>query len=77
MNFCFLGARHAKYVGRNIEALCLNQFCRGKAISNTHSESVYIALGTQHAKRMCHFISSFVDCPAVPHLCTLSHKRHD
>jgi hypothetical protein len=40
------------YVYRNIEALSCNYFCSGKAISITHCECVFVALGIQHAMRL-------------------------
>jgi hypothetical protein len=41
-----------------------------------HILSVFVALITQHAKRMRRIELSFVACPTVPYLLTLSHKRH-
>jgi hypothetical protein len=48
-----------------------------KTISIMYCECVFVALGTQHAKRMRPIILSSVVCPAVQHSSTLSHKRHD
>ena len=36
-----------------------------------------VALVAQHAKRIRRIILSSVTYPAVPHISTLSHKRHD
>jgi hypothetical protein len=60
----------------------LNRFratkcCSGKSTSNAYSESVFVALGTLHAKRMRSIILSSVACPALLYFSTLSHKRHD
>jgi hypothetical protein len=46
--------------------LSLNNFCRGKSISITYSECVYVALVIQHAKRMRRIKLSAVACLAVP-----------
>jgi len=45
------------YVKRNTEALSYNHCCTGKSVSITYSESVFVALGTQHEMRMCHIIN--------------------
>ena len=39
-----------------------------------HILIVSVALGIQHAMRMCHIILSYVACLAVPHFSTLPHK---
>jgi len=38
---------------------------------------VFVVLFIEHAVRMCHIILSFVACPALQYLSTLSHKWHD
>jgi hypothetical protein len=62
---------------RSIEARSRNHCCRGKAISITYCECVYVALVIQHAKRMRSIILLSVACLVVPYFPTLSHKRHD
>jgi len=54
--FEIVKTRQAMYGKRNIEALWCNHCCSGKAISFTHSECVYVALGIQHAIRM-HYVA--------------------
>ena len=44
--------RQFMYVSLNIEARSCNQGCSGKAISITHYEGVFLALGIQHAMHM-------------------------
>ena len=51
---------------RNTEARLLNRCCRGKAISIAYSESVFVALVIQHARRLRRTILSSVACLAVP-----------
>ena len=49
---------HTMYVQRNIEALSLNHCCVWKAIIITGYESVFEALGIQHANHMRHIVIS-------------------
>jgi hypothetical protein len=44
------------YVYCDIEGRLRNRCCSGKAISNTQSENVFVALGIQHAMCMRHFV---------------------
>jgi hypothetical protein len=44
------------YLYRNIGALLCNHCLRGKAISATYSECVFLALGIQHAMHMYCYI---------------------
>ena len=62
---------------RKIEGCSRNHCCSGKTITIIHSECLFVALVTQHAKRMSHIILSPMACLAPPYLSTLSHKRLD
>jgi len=42
-----------------------------------YSKCVSVALGIQHAMRLCRIIFSSVACRDVQYIPTLSHKRHD
>jgi len=64
------------YVQCTIQAPSSNNGYRGKAISITHSECVFVTLVMQHAKRMHPSMFSFVACPALVHVSTLFHKLH-
>jgi hypothetical protein len=44
------------YVQRNNEARSSNDCCGGKAIRIAYCECVFVALGIQHATRMCHTV---------------------
>jgi hypothetical protein len=64
----FKALQHRQYTyKRNIEALSRNNFCRGKTISITNSECVFLALVIHHAMRMRCTILSPVVCVAVPY----------
>jgi hypothetical protein len=65
------------YVECNIEARSRDHYCRGKAITITHSECVFVVLAIRHGKRMRHITLSSVACPTLPYFATLFHKRHD
>jgi hypothetical protein len=54
----------------NIETRSRNHFCRGNAISTTHSERVSVALVNQQAMRMRCGMLSCVACPALPYFFT-------
>ena len=60
---------------RNAEARSCNHCCE-KAIRIAYSESVFVALVIQHAKRTRHVILS-VAPQVLQHFYTLYHKRHD
>jgi hypothetical protein len=59
-------------VQRNMAVHSGNHCCSGKAMSIT-SACVFVALGIQHIKHMCHSHP----CPALSIFFTLSHKQHD
>jgi len=42
------------YVKRNMEPCSCNSCCSGKATSVKQAVCVFVALGIQHAMRMCH-----------------------
>jgi len=50
------------YVERNISARSCSNCCSGNAINITYSECVFVALGIQHEKPVCHIIC---DLPAT------------
>jgi hypothetical protein len=66
-------ARQCPYK-RNIQKRSRHRCWRGKSISITYSERVFVALGIQHEMRVCRIISSSVTCPALPHFSAFSHK---
>ena len=57
------------------KAFACNHCCRRKEISVTYSESVFVALCIQHAKRVRRIIFSSVDPPGLQYISTLSYKR--
>jgi hypothetical protein len=65
------------YVWGNTEASSGNQRCSEKAVSITYSECVFVALGIQHAMRMCRVILKSVASSALQRFTALSDKRHD
>jgi hypothetical protein len=44
------------YVQRNFEALSYNHAYSGTSINITYSESIFVALGTQHSMGMRHIV---------------------
>ena len=44
------------YAKRKAEVPSFSHFCSGKTINITHSQSVFVALGIQHAKRVRHTV---------------------
>jgi hypothetical protein len=63
------------YVKSNNEARSCNHCCSGKAISNTYSECVFVALGIQPTMRMHHTVNFRLSASRT--YPTLSHIRHD
>jgi len=59
---------------RKHEGRSHNHCCSGKTISIAYSECVFVALVTQHAKRISPNILSPMVCLAPQYLSTLSHK---
>jgi hypothetical protein len=69
--------RQAMYaVQHKIEPHSCNHCCRGKAVSTTDSECVFVALVIQHAQTNSHTILPSVTRLALPNFSTLSHKWH-
>ena len=65
------------YVYRKLEARSRKHCCSRKAIRNTYSECVFVALVIQHAKRVRRILLSFVACLVLPYFSRLFHKRHN
>ena len=49
--------------------------CRDISVSITYSECVFLALFTQHSKRMHRIILPSVACPALPYFQLISYSR--
>jgi hypothetical protein len=63
---------------RNIRARSRNHWCRrGKAVSVTYTEALFVALGNQHAKFRRHITLSSLYYPALQYFSTSPHKRQD
>jgi hypothetical protein len=60
----------------NIEACSHHHCCRGKAISITYSECVFVVLVILHAMCMHPIVLLCVACLALQYFATLSHKQH-
>ena len=67
--------RQIMYVKRNIQARSCNHCCSGQAIIITFFESVFLALGIQHANIMYHIVICGLYRSTI--FFTLSHKQHD
>jgi len=61
----------------NIKAHSRKHYYRGQAISITYSESVFVAIATQYARRMSRIILIFVTWSAVLYFFTYLTKGHD
>jgi len=57
--------RWAMCIQCNNEARMCNHSCGGNAIHITHSESVFVALGIQHAMCMCHIVICWLSSSTV------------
>jgi hypothetical protein len=62
---------------RSTGARLCNHCCRGKAISSTNSDCVFVSLCIRHAMRMRRIILSSLAFPAVPYFSILFHEWHD
>ena len=66
---CEKQAIETMYVKRDIEELSCNHYCRGKAVSITYSECVFVTLDIQHKMDMRHFvISGLSGCTIILHV---------
>ena len=52
----------------NTEGRLWNHCCRGKAIHFRNFDSVFVALGTQHEKCVCHVVCSQIGCTLFYHI---------
>jgi hypothetical protein len=64
-NFKLNNTGNVRIVSYTQDRSC-NHCCSGKAV-RTYSESVFVALGIQHARRMRRIILSPVACPTLPY----------
>ena len=64
MNVEFI-TRQAMYASSYIEVPPRKNCCRVKAMNITYSECVSVALGIEHAMRMCRIVLSYVACVDV------------
>ena len=62
---------------RKTEARSHNHCCRGRAVSITDSECVFVAFVFQCAMRMRHTILQSVACLVIPYFFLLPHKGQD
>jgi len=69
--------KESMYAQRKIQARSRNHCRRGKAITITYSECVFVASVIQNAKCVRRTILPSVACPTLQYLYTSSHKRHD
>jgi len=67
--------REAMNVELNIEVRSRYHCCRGKAIGNSYSNYMFVALVIQHEGRMRSIILSTVAYRALPYFSTLSNER--
>jgi len=65
------------YVWRNNDAPSRYHFCKGRTVSITYSECVFVALVIQHSMRMRLIILSSVNCLALQYFSSLRHIRRD
>ena len=65
----------AMHVQCNIQARSRNYYFRGKAISITYSEQVFVASVIRHVKHMWLIIQSPVACLSLPCISILYHER--
>jgi len=72
MNCFIIEVLHCK---RDNEARSRNRSCRGKAISITYSDYVFVALVIYYAKRMLHIAICGLSGSTI--FSTLSHLRHN
>jgi len=63
------------YIYPDMEARSCNHCCRGKEVSMTQPECVFVAIGIQHAMRKRRIM--ICDLHRSTYFSTLSHKLHD